>query len=339
MISPTVCKRAKPIALLLILLAGITQLEPISFGSISLEIVKITLLLGLILLACTCFFGGIREKAIVAIPLLFFLCAFSGNAQSEGEGNKAQISPPNYAVKMVRVPQPGALAEFFSYQTITFRSNDNLTVTGNLYEIGPRNPVILLCHQANYNKYEYADIAPRLNALGYNVLAIDQRSGGTLAGYVNETAETAKQMGHSNTGFLDAEQDIIAAIEFLAARYHRQVIVWGSSYSSALAIFVTAHPSVKAALAFSPGNYFRDKKPDLKSFIHQLQKPLFITSSREEAEELIHTIGKSLNGRAQVQFIPQNGGFHGSKAMWENQPGAEEYWAAVFDFLRLIQEF
>lgn len=332
------CKRGKPIALLLII-DGITQLEPASFGIITLEILKFALVLGLIFLAFTCFWGAKAERIMGGMPLVFFLFAFSGNAQPESEENRGHIPLPSYATKMVRAPRPGALAEFFSYQTITFQSKDGLVVTGNLYEIGPHNPVILLCHQANYNKYEYADIAPKLNALGYNVLAIDQRSGGTFAGNANETAQKAKTMGIARVGFLDAEQDIVAAIELLAARYHRQVIVWGSSYSSALAIFVAVHPDVKATLAFSPGNYFQDKKTDLKTFIHQLQKPVFITSSREEAEEIQHTIGKSLNGRAQVQFIPQSGGFHGSKALWEDQQGAEEYWAAVFDFLRKIQEF
>jgi dienelactone hydrolase len=271
--------------------------------------------------------------------LLGALTGFTGNAQPAETTSDTSLSLPAYATRMVRAPQPGVLADFFAFQPVTFLAEDGLPVTGNLYEVSPHNPVILLCHQANYNKYEYADIAPRLNALGYNVLAIDQRSGGFFAGNPNETRQRAEAGGWATTGFLDAEKDILAAIEWLADRYRRQVIVWGSSYSSALAIFVTTHTEVKAAVAFSPGNYFQDAKPDLKAFVHKLQKPLFITSSREEAEELEHTIGKSLNGLSQVQFIPQSGGFHGSKALWEGQVGAEEYWTAVLDFLLKIQSY
>ncbi|PHN07071.1 alpha/beta hydrolase [Flavilitoribacter nigricans] len=340
MILPTVYRQARPIGLLLTL-AGTTVLEPAAFGPLTLQVLQATLGIGLFLLAISCLRSGHRPKLSGLLFGSLLLCSFTvfrGNAQSGGVESSATVTPvPAYAQKMVRSPQPGALAEFFSYETITFRSKDGLSVTGNLYEVGPANPIILLCHQANYNKYEYADIAPRLNGLGYNVLAIDQRSGGTFAGNSNETLQTARAAGIQHPDFLDAEQDIVAAVEFLAARYQRQVIVWGSSYSSALALFVAVHPDVKAALAFSPGNYFRDQKPDLKIFMHKLKKPVFITSSREEAEELEHTVGRSLDGQVQIQFIPESGGYHGSKALWEGQEGAEEYWGAVLNFLLMIQ--
>lgn len=287
-------------------------------------------------------FPTVCTRARPLVLHLILLCSFNystGNAQPAGEENTANAALPAYAISMVHAPQPGDLAEFFTYETITFPSKDGLAMTANLYEIGPLNPVILLCHQANYNKYEYADIAPRLNALGYNVLAIDQRSGGNFAGQKNGTLEAARAVGMEKTGFLDAEQDIVAAVEYLVQRYQRRVVIWGSSYSSALVLFVATHPDVKAVLAFSPGNYFLDAKPDLKQFLPQLRKPVFLTSSREEADELKHTIGKSLTGADQIQFIPRRSGFHGAKALWEGQPGAEEYWAAVLEFLLMIQQF
>ena len=336
---PTAWMQANSLGLLFVM-AGPAQWVPAISGKPSLGVLVLTLGISLLLLVFICSVAGWRNRLPGLIAIVFFLCSFAadqGRAQSFEDSSKGQITLPAYANKMVRAPQPGELAEFFSYQTISFRSLDGLAVTGNLYEIGPTNPIILLCHQANYNKYEYADIAPRLNALGYNVLAIDQRSGGTFAGIPNETVQTARAVGISNPSFLDAEQDIVAAVEFLAARYQQQVIVWGSSYSSALALFVAAHPQVKGALAFSPGNYFQEEKPDLKIFMHKLKKPVFITSSREEAAELEHTLAKSLDGKYQVQFIPTSGGYHGSKALWEGQEGAEEYWTAVLRFLLKIQ--
>ena len=41
-----------------------------------------------------------------------------------------------------------------------------------------RRGTILLFHQAGTNRGEYEPIAPRLNAVGFDTLAIDQRSGG-----------------------------------------------------------------------------------------------------------------------------------------------------------------
>lgn len=248
-----------------------------------------------------------------------------------------QIRTQNTLEDGVKAPQPGALAEKFPFETVRFKAADGLEVSGNLYHIGRAKPVILLCHQANYNKHEYADIAPKLNEMGYNVMAIDQRSGGDLAGTPNETLQEAIAAGINDIDFLDAEQDIVAAIDYLAATYRTKVILWGSSYSSSLALFIAqSHPEVIAAIAFSPGNYFGDRKPILRDIVSQLDKPLFITSSREEADIIAKTIGRVLREEDQVQFIPESSGFHGSKALWEGQEGAEAYWSALTKFLNSI---
>lgn len=269
---------------------------------------------------------AIRQLATTIFLLSFFFFPNAGQLHSQAEFG---INPS--------VPRPGKLAEQFPFEPIAIKAKDGLLIAGNLYEIDPNRPVILLCHQANYNKYEYVDIAPRLNALGYNALAIDQRSGGDFADHSNVTLQRAVEMGHREIDFLDAEQDMIAAIEFLANRYKTTVILWGSSYSSSLAIHTGRdHPDVSAVLAFSPGNYFGGLKPDLKKVVKEFNKPLFITSSREEAELLEVTLGKFMHAHDRVQFIPEGSGFHGSKALWEGQEGAEEYWRAVTAFLQRI---
>jgi alpha-beta hydrolase superfamily lysophospholipase len=72
---------------------------------------------------------------------------------------------------------------------------DSLTIYGVLYHQSPQKPIIVLCHQAGSSKDEYAEIAPQLNALGFNCLAIDQRSGGNRLGGVNQTAAAAEKKG------------------------------------------------------------------------------------------------------------------------------------------------
>ncbi|MFK7952303.1 MAG: alpha/beta hydrolase [Ekhidna sp.] len=219
---------------------------------------------------------------------------------------------------------------------VIFESKDGLPISGHLYSIDDQSPVILLCHQAGYNKHEYADIAPRLNALGYNCLAIDQRSGGSFADEENSTFENAKAKGLS-TEYVDAEQDMVAALEYLEKRYNQKVILWGSSYSSALSLHIGNNKNVKAIISFSPGDYFGEQKENLSEVIPALDKPFFITSSKAESVRLKEIIGDMKLSNSQVHFIPKNDGFHGSKALWVGQDGADEYWDALKQFLEAVK--
>ncbi len=250
-----------------------------------------------------------------------------------------QIRAQQALQNSVQEPQPGELAEKYPAKKVEFKSKDGLMISGNLYEISSNAPLILLLHQANYNKYEYADIAPKLNEMGFNVLAIDQRSGGSFAGHDNETYERAKRISDSEITFVEAEQDIEAAVEYLNNKYDQDVIVWGSSYSSALAIFVAnKNDNVKGVISFSPGNYFGEAKSKLKSVFKDLDKPFLVTSSKDEAAQLSAELEGIELKKNQSQFIPEDSGFHGSRAIWEGQKGAEEYWSAITKFLNSITE-
>lgn len=236
----------------------------------------------------------------------------------------------------VQQPQMTEAAKKHIPTAIEFRSLDGLLISGNLYEIDKNKPVILLCHQARYNKIEYADIAPKLNEMGYNCLAIDQRSGGDFAGKPNETFDRANKKGLP-TEYIDAQQDIEAAIDLLYNKYNKKVIIWGSSYSSSLVLFESLQNKyVKASISFSPGDYFGGKKPSLSSVFSKVEKPFFITSSKQEAATLNALVGKKQLKENQIQFILESDGFHGSKALWSGQKGAEEYWTAVEEFLTSI---
>jgi len=236
----------------------------------------------------------------------------------------------------VQLPTPGALGEKYIPKKIEFTAPDGLVINGNLYEVGSDKPVILLCHQAGYNRIEYADIAPKLNEMGYNCMAIDQRSGGDFAGKPNNTVVRAGEKG-LQPEMIDAQQDIAAAITFLNKKYRKKVTVWGSSYSSSLALLEGAsNPKVKAIIAFSPGDYFGDSAVSLKTVFSKINKPFLVTSSKQEAETLKALVGEVSLEKNQQQFIPESDGFHGSRALWTGQKGAEEYWKPVIAFLKTI---
>jgi len=141
------------------------------------------------------------------------------------------------------------------FEKITFSAADDLVVTADLYRPNPAlaTPMIVLFHQAGSSRGEYREIAPRLVSMGFNCLAVDQRSGRTRSGVDNETA--ARVTGSVPT-FVDAIPDLEAAIAKVKSDYASgDVIIWGSSYSSSLVLKLAAEqPNLASGvLSFSPG--------------------------------------------------------------------------------------
>lgn len=255
-------------------------------------------------------------KKILLIALLSAIQSY-GNAQpiqsASGTGHK-----------MLAVSIP---------EKIQFPSLDSLPVTANLYHTSNEAPVIVLCHQARFNKFEYVGIAKTLYERGFNCLAIDQRSGGGIVEEFNDTFLEAKKR-NKPVEFLDAEQDIIAAVNFAATKYNKKVILWGSSYSSVLALYTAVdNQNVRAVIAFSPGNYFESEKGSLAQKLATFNKPMWVTSSKEEAGETTALLSKMKMTSGQMQFIPNSAGFHGSRALWKTSENNEEYWNSLNGFL------
>lgn len=222
------------------------------------------------------------------------------------------------------------------YQTVTFKASDGLDVVGNLYKIDATSPIIVLCHQAQFNKFEYEGVAQRLNKLGFNCLAIDQRSGGPIASAQNETHLNAIKQG-LEVSYLNAIPDIKAAITYAHKSFKQEVILWGSSYSSTLVLWESLHnDKVKAVVSFSPGDYFTELG-SLTDSLSQLKKPLFITSADFEVEGINELLSKTTLGDQQTHFAPEPNGHHGSRALWPNQTGGEQYWQAVSKWLEGVK--
>lgn len=220
---------------------------------------------------------------------------------------------------------------------VEFPSLDELVISANIYEINKSAPIIVLCHQAVFNKFEYEGIAQRLNKEGFNCIAIDQRSGGPIANQVNETTLRASSQ-KKGVDFWDAEQDIIAAIEYTIEKYKGPLILWGSSYSATLAIYIgSVHEKVNTVIAFSPGDYWEDERGALIEILADFSKPFFITSSKGESEETNKLLSKAKLCKNQMYFEPNGTGHHGSRALWEGQTGREEYWEAVTKFLSELE--
>ncbi|NJK97138.1 MAG: hypothetical protein HC830_10895 [Bacteroidetes bacterium] len=220
-------------------------------------------------------------------------------------------------------------------RTITFQTEDNLTVTADLYQKDKDLPYILLFHQANSSRGEYQETVHKLLKLGYNCLAVDLRSGKEINYIQNLTAAQAIEKNLPNS-YLDAETDIMASVAYIKSISSHPIILFGSSYSGSLVMKVgNHHPDVLAVVAFSPGEYFQPGLI-LKSTLENYDKPVFVASTVKEkpfVQELVTDIPEELL----TLFIPKESeGIHGSKALWENHPGNEEVWLSLLLFFNKI---
>ncbi len=217
---------------------------------------------------------------------------------------------------------------------LVIKAADGVALHGALYAAPNPKAIILLFHQAGSGKGEYATIAPRLNTLGYTALAIDQRSGGDLFG-VNETARAVG----GQPSYLDAKADLQAALEW-ARPQGKPIILWGSSYSSALVFLVAAENpgAVTALLSFSPGEYLG--QPDLvRQNAGKLALPVFVTSAKDAGEiAAARAIFTAVPGTGNVLAVPAIAGVHGSSTLIaaRNPAGAEDNWPAVEAFLKRV---
>lgn len=226
-----------------------------------------------------------------------------------------------------------------SVSTLTFPAADGLPVTADYYASGDAAaPFVILFHQAEYSRGEYQEIAPKLVALGYNCLAVDQRSGSACNGVTNETYQAARANGLP-TVFADAYPDLEAALSYVvSAHAPKQLIVWGSSYSASLAlILAAAHPAeVFAVLSFSPGEYFKLNGKEVAEYAVNITQPVFITSAKSE-EKSWRPIAEQITSAGCVFFVPEGNGRHGSSTLFEQTPNHAEYWTAVEAFLATLK--
>jgi dienelactone hydrolase len=224
---------------------------------------------------------------------------------------------------------------------ITFPSNDGLTLTADLYMTHDKSaPFIVLFHQAQWSRGEYLETAPKLNLLGYNCLAVDLRSGGKVNDVKNMSAYEAEK-GMKPTKYVDAYQDIDAAMKY-ARKYFAEgkLIIWGSSYSSALVIrYAGDNPdAIDAVLSFSPGEYFKSQGKSgtyIAEGAAKITKPVFITSAKGEKSSW-WKIYEAIPGDQKQYFLPKTAGNHGSRALWGKFGDSIKYWQAVEEFLKTI---
>ncbi len=227
-------------------------------------------------------------------------------------------------------------------QTIKFPSTDGLELTADVYMVHDKSaPLILLFHQARWSRGEYQEIAPKLTMLGFNCIAVDLRSGGEVNGIKNESFNKAQQ-AMKPTKYVNSYIDIEAAVSYAQDYYAEgKLIIWGSSYSSALVLKYAGDNTEKVdgVLSFSPGEYFSSQgksKTWITESASKINQPVFITSAKGEKSSW-SSIFAAIPSEQKVSFLPSTAGNHGSRALWSKFGDSVYYWNAVEKFLTKLK--
>ena len=227
------------------------------------------------------------------------------------------------------------LKNSYCQEKVTFKSEDGLVITADLYLKDSRLPFIILFHQDNSSRGEYREIAPKLLNLNYNCLAVDLRYGGKMNFIENETCLNATKNKISHQ-MIDVMADIKAAIRYAHDFNNKKVILFGSIFSASL-VMIAANKSedVSAVIAFSPGEFFRSGY-NVREALKGFDKMLFVTATHKE-QSFVTKLLDGINENKFTLFVPkETDGVQGAKALWEASEGNQEYWMALLMFFKML---
>ena len=227
--------------------------------------------------------------------------------------------------------------ELSAQRKITFYASDGLEVTADFYIYDSGAPYIILLHQENSSRGEYREIAPKLQKMGFNCLAIDMRSGKESNYVQNETSALAQKKNIS-ASLLDCEIDIRAAINYVEknAVGKNLYILLGSSFSASLALKIAnQNRNAAAVIAFSPGEYFTPIS--VKDWLKDFNRLVYVTSTKR-GQPFVLELMNDIPAQYITVFQQQGEGVHGAQALWNNNPNANDLWMSLMIFINKVKE-
>ncbi|HVG48507.1 MAG TPA: hypothetical protein VM899_10290 [Rubellimicrobium sp.] len=234
---------------------------------------------------------------------------------------------------VIMVPPAAVAQEEITFPTL---NEDGATMYADRYaHEGERSRgTALLFHDMNSGAIEYADIAPRLAALGFEVLAVDLRTGSEDASVGNRTYQsTAAFIYTTDDGLPDAQGALAWARETLP---DDPILLWGSGAPADMVIVMAADDpkGIAGVLAFSPPSMLVHS--DEAEAASKLIVPLFVSYATAPKDELatVSQITDAAPPELLTLYTPEVGA-HGVATLTEsgNPEGWEANWAAVEAFL------
>jgi len=219
-------------------------------------------------------------------------------------------------------------------EPISFLAMDDHKVYGELYSDHKPDTkkCVLMFHQARSNAGEYETIAPKVKALGFDCIAIDQRSGGEMWGRHNQTADKS-----GSGDYVAAYNDTVGAMKYAQGRSYTTIVIWGSSYSAALALrLASENKDVSAVLVFSPGEYM-DDQATVGRWAAGVNQPVFFACTPDEWSDGREKLFGQIVSTHKVS-LSLAGGVHGSSTLIpEKSKVADQYMAKAIEFLKGIK--
>jgi dienelactone hydrolase len=210
---------------------------------------------------------------------------------------------------------------------------DGLTLTADRYITSPDNPYIILLHEQNSSRGEFNNIARRLCKMDYNCLAVDLRNGGYKNSISNETAKRCME-SKCSAGYTDIQNDILASIEYVQKSSDKPVILFGIGANASLGLKTGKEAdSVRAVVAFSPGEYFLPEL-NIQDTISGIEKPVFVTSSKSESPYVDELVSGIEDSYLTVFKPQQNANIRGTAALSPRNENNSEYWLALLLFFK-----
>jgi dienelactone hydrolase len=249
-------------------------------------------------------------RTVFLIGLVCLLCACgAGVNKTNSTSNTVAVTP---APEKIGGPQ-----------TVTIDSPDGVKLVGSLYEAGkPMTPALLLLHQWGSDRHSYDEFAKKMQAAGFNVLAIDGRGFGESTKKADGTAVAA---GRTDADVRAMLADVGAAFDYLSKNKNvdpKRIAIVGASYASSLALIYAADRSDVAAIALlSPGlNYFGNMQtaPALKKYA---KRPVYMAAADDDKEsaEAVKSLIAGAGDPDHIKKTYTSGG-HGT-ALFASQAG------------------
>lgn len=220
-------------------------------------------------------------------------------------------------------------------ESLALVTADSLEIAVYWHKTAQNAPTIVLYHQGGSNaRGEYGPIIPKLTDKGFNVLAVDQRSGGQRYGSYNKTvADIAINRYH----YCDALPDMVRALEYAKEEAEGDIILWGSSYSAMLVLQVAQENPERIAgvLSFSPASGPPMKECQPEPYLETLDLPVLVLKPQSEMDSE-RSVNQQLIAQSKGHpfFIAKNG-VHGSSMLVAERTGSPviDTWNVVNSFL------
>ena len=152
-----------------------------------------------------------------------------------------------------------------SYESVTFETKDQVTLSGRVFGPVEGNPVILLTHSSTENQNSWNHFVDMLSEQGHTVMTFNFRG-------------TSPSDGQKNENQFDI--DINGALSWLQSRGVRGLVIIGSGEGASAAIKFNSTQGVIGVIALSP--HLNLGELSISSILSGIDNPILFVVSEED---------------------------------------------------------